>query len=187
MTTRFVPGANAYKLGDLDIEGARSPLDRADALDLARTFRQSPNTEYARAAANSLRESISINERLQSAWGPYVAYVVLPLFALANAGVRLSGEILLGAVVSPVAWGVLVGLVVGKFAGVFGSLPSPCPASACCAAFASAATRAASASRALAAFSRLPSVTRGASGSSSGNGVSPGVGGVTPICHRSSC
>ncbi|MDN4598622.1 Na+/H+ antiporter NhaA [Leifsonia virtsii] len=95
--------------------------DVEHALDLARTFRQSPNTEYARAAANSLRESISINERLQSAWGPYVAYVVLPLFALANAGVRLNGDILLGALVSPIAWGVLAGLVVGKFVGVFGS------------------------------------------------------------------
>jgi Na+/H+ antiporter NhaA len=95
--------------------------DVEHALDLARTFRQSPNTEYARAAANSLRESISINERLQSAWSPYVAYVVLPLFALANAGVRLSGDILVGAVVSPLAWGVVAGLVVGKFVGVFGS------------------------------------------------------------------
>ncbi|MFE4468751.1 Na+/H+ antiporter NhaA [Leifsonia sp. NPDC056824] len=95
--------------------------DVEHALDLARTFRQSPNTEYARAAANSLRESISINERLQSAWSPYVAYVVLPLFALANAGVRLNGDILVGAVVSPLAWGVVAGLVVGKFVGVFGS------------------------------------------------------------------
>ena len=71
--------------------------DRRDvehALELARTFRQSPNSEYARAAANSLRESISINERLQSAYAPYVAYVILPLFALANAGVVLSPEIL---------------------------------------------------------------------------------------------
>jgi Na+/H+ antiporter NhaA len=83
--------------------------DVEHALELARTFRQSPNTEYARAAANSLRESISINERLQSAWGPYVAYVVLPLFALANAGVRLDGDILLGAIASPLAWGVLAG------------------------------------------------------------------------------
>lgn len=37
-----------------------------------------------RAAANSLRESISINECLQSAYAPYVAYVILPLFALVN-------------------------------------------------------------------------------------------------------
>ena len=71
--------------------------DVEHALDLARTFRQSPNTEYARAAANSLRESISINERLQSAYAPYVAYVILPLFALANAGVVISPEILAGA------------------------------------------------------------------------------------------
>ena len=98
--------------------------DRRDvehALDLARTFRQSPNTEYARAAANSLRESISINERLQSAYAPYVAYVILPLFALANAGVVLSPEILAGAMTSALTWGIVIGLVVGKFLGVFGS------------------------------------------------------------------
>nr|WP_205835471.1 Na+/H+ antiporter NhaA [Microbacterium sp. CFH 90308] len=98
--------------------------DRRDvehALELARTFRQSPNSEYARAAANSLRESISINERLQSAYAPYIAYVILPLFALANAGVVLSPEILSGALVSPLTWGIVVGLVVGKMLGVFGS------------------------------------------------------------------
>lgn len=98
--------------------------DRRDvehALELARTFRQSPSTEYARAAANSLRESISINERLQTAYAPYVAYVILPLFALANAGVTLSPEILAAAAMSPLTWGIVVGLVVGKFAGIWGS------------------------------------------------------------------
>jgi len=98
--------------------------DRRDvehALELARTFRQSPSTEYARAAANSLRESISINERLQTAYAPYVAYVILPLFALANAGVSLSPDILAAAATSPLTWGVVVGLVVGKLAGIWGS------------------------------------------------------------------
>jgi Na+/H+ antiporter NhaA len=95
--------------------------DVEHALELARTFRQSPNTEYARAAANSLRESISINERLQSAYAPYVAYIILPLFALANAGVVLSPEVLAGAAGSTLTWGVVVGLVVGKLLGVFGS------------------------------------------------------------------
>ena len=95
--------------------------DVEQALELARTFRQSPNSEYARQAANSLRESISINERLTSAYAPYVAYVILPLFALANAGVQLSPEILAGAVRSPLTWAIVVGLVVGKFVGVFGS------------------------------------------------------------------
>ncbi|MDQ2661282.1 MAG: Na+/H+ antiporter NhaA [Actinomycetota bacterium] len=98
--------------------------DRRDvehALDLARTFRQSPNTEYAKAAANSLRESISINERLQSAYAPYVAYVILPLFALANAGVLISPEILSDAVRSPLTWAIVAGLVLGKLLGIFGS------------------------------------------------------------------
>ncbi len=98
--------------------------DRRDvehALELARTFRQSPSTEYARAAANSLRESISINERLQTAYAPYVAYVILPLFALANAGVTLSPEILGAAVQSPLTWGIVVGLVVGKLVGIWGA------------------------------------------------------------------
>ncbi|AYF97803.1 Na+/H+ antiporter NhaA [Protaetiibacter intestinalis] len=95
--------------------------DVEHALELARTFRQSPNSEYARVAANSLRESISINERLQSAYAPYVALVILPLFALANAGVVLSGDILAAALTSALTWGVVIGLVVGKFLGVFGS------------------------------------------------------------------
>jgi len=98
-----------------------SRRDVEHALELARTFRQSPNSEYAKAAANSLRESISINERLQSAYAPYVAYFVLPVFALANAGVQINGEILEMAVTSPVTWAVVVGLVVGKFIGIFGS------------------------------------------------------------------
>jgi len=95
--------------------------DVEHAMKLARTFRQSPNTEYARAAANSLREAISINERLQSAYAPYVAYVILPVFALANAGVVLNPEILAGAAGSALTWGVIVGLVAGKLIGVFGS------------------------------------------------------------------
>jgi len=96
--------------------------DVEQALELARTFRQSPNTRYAREAANSLRESISINERLQFAYAPYVAFLILPLFALANAGVQLDGEILAQASRSPVTWGILAGLVVGKVLGIFGSV-----------------------------------------------------------------
>lgn len=95
--------------------------DVEHALDLTRTFRQSPNSEYARAAANSLRESISINERLQSAYAPYIAYVVLPLFALANAGVLLNADILAAAWRSPITWGIIAGLVLGKVVGVAGA------------------------------------------------------------------
>lgn len=95
--------------------------DVEQAVELTHTFRQSPNTEYARAAANSLRSSISINERLTTAYAPYIAYLILPLFALANAGVQLNEEILRAALVSPLTWGIVAGLLAGKFLGVWGS------------------------------------------------------------------
>lgn len=92
-----------------------------EAVDVIRAFRQSPNSEYARAATRSLRESISINERLQTGFGSYVSFFVLPLFALANAGVHLDSATMAAAVHSPLTWGVITGLVVGKFIGITGA------------------------------------------------------------------
>lgn len=89
-----------------------------EAAEVIRAFRQSPNSEYARAATRSLRQSISINERLTTGVGPYVSYLVLPLFALANAGVRLDLATISDAFRSPLVWGVIAGLVLGKFVGI---------------------------------------------------------------------
>ncbi|AKK25825.1 Na+/H+ antiporter NhaA [Mycobacterium sp. EPa45] len=91
------------------------------AVDVIRAFRQSPNSEYARAATRSLRDSISINERLVTGFGPYVSFGVLPLFALANAGVRLDADTVLAAIHSPLTWGVVAGLVLGKLVGITGA------------------------------------------------------------------
>jgi Na+/H+ antiporter NhaA len=91
------------------------------AVDLIRAFRQSPNSQYARAVTRGLRQSISINERLQTDVGPYVSFVVLPLFALVNAGVRLDSHSVAVALGSPLTWGVVAGLVVGKFVGITGA------------------------------------------------------------------
>jgi Na+/H+ antiporter NhaA len=88
------------------------------AVDVIRAFRQSPNSEYARTASRSLRESISINERLTTGFGPYVSFLVLPLFALANAGVRLDGRTVSTALQSSLTWGIIAGLVVGKLVGI---------------------------------------------------------------------
>src|SRR5690606_3285334 len=66
-------------------------------------------------------ESISVNERLQAAYAPYVAFVFLPLFALANAGVHVNAEILAAAARSPVTWAIVAGLVAGKLLGVLGA------------------------------------------------------------------
>ncbi len=60
-------------------------------------------------------------ERLEHALEPWIAFVVLPLFALTNAGVALPWRHLGGALLHPVTMGVFVGLVVGKVLGVFGS------------------------------------------------------------------
>ena len=88
------------------------------AVEVIRAFRQSPNSQYARAATRSLRQSISINERLQTDVGPYVSFVILPLFALVNAGVRLDAHGVTAAMRSTLTWGIVAGLVVGKFVGI---------------------------------------------------------------------
>ncbi len=92
-----------------------------DAVEVIRAFRQSPNSQYARAATRRLRQSISINERLQTDIGPYVSFLVLPVFALVNAGVRLDAASLSAAARSPLTWGIVAGLVLGKFIGITGA------------------------------------------------------------------
>ncbi|BBY18063.1 Na+/H+ antiporter NhaA [Mycolicibacterium litorale] len=87
-------------------------------VDLVRAFRQSPNPHYARAVTRGLRESISINERLQTTVGPYVSFGVLPIFALANAGVHLDEDTMTAAMTSTLTWGIVAGLVLGKFVGI---------------------------------------------------------------------
>jgi Na+/H+ antiporter NhaA len=97
----------------------RGDVERA--AEQAQAFRESPNPRYAAAISRSLRESISINDRVQDAWRPYIIYGVLPIFALANAGVHITGQTLQDAAASPLAWGILAGLVGGKFLGIFGA------------------------------------------------------------------
>ncbi|AHC23890.1 MULTISPECIES: Na+/H+ antiporter NhaA [Mycobacteriaceae] len=89
-----------------------------EAVEMIGVFRQSPNSEYAREAARRLRDSISINERLQTTFTPYVSYLILPVFALANAGVQFNMQTIELAVRSPLTWGIIAGLVVGKFVGI---------------------------------------------------------------------
>lgn len=51
---------------------------------------------------------------------PWVAYLVMPLFAFANAGIQLNAEVFNATFFQGVSMGVLTGLVVGKFFGVVG-------------------------------------------------------------------
>ena len=59
-------------------------------------------------------------DRLEHQLHPWVAYLVIPAFALANAGVYFDPQGLSDAFSSSVTWGVLVGLVVGKPLGLVG-------------------------------------------------------------------
>jgi NhaA family Na+:H+ antiporter len=64
------------------------------------------------------RETVSPLARVEAALHPWTSSLVVPLFALANAGVALSGEALGDALRSPVALGIVLGLVVGKVVGI---------------------------------------------------------------------
>ncbi|QIK67349.1 Na+/H+ antiporter NhaA [Nocardioides sp. HDW12B] len=83
-----------------------------------RAFRQSPVPSLGRSAVRGVAQSISVNERLQTVLHSWTSYVVVPLFALANAGVDLRGGVLGDALTSPVTWGVVAGLVLGKPVGI---------------------------------------------------------------------
>lgn len=95
---------------------------RSDVEDAARTFRafrQSPMPGVQRAARRSLTRAISVNERLQEALHTPTSHVVVPVFALANAGVDLRDGVLGDAFSSALMWGIVLGLVVGKSVGIF--------------------------------------------------------------------
>ncbi|MFC6081136.1 Na+/H+ antiporter NhaA [Sphaerisporangium aureirubrum] len=81
-------------------------------------FTIAPNARLAVQAARTVRQAVSVNERLQLMLHPWSSYVIVPIFALANAGVRLDGESLRHAVSSPVTWGIVLGLVLGKLVGI---------------------------------------------------------------------
>lgn len=89
-----------------------------DAARAARAFRQSPLPGVARTARRGIVRAVSVNERLQEALHPWASYVVVPVFALANAGVDLRDGVLADALRSPVTWGVVLGLVLGKVVGI---------------------------------------------------------------------
>jgi len=68
-----------------------------------------------------VRDSEPPLERLELALHGWVSYLILPVFAFANAGVELSGDALRVAFESEVSWGVALGLVIGKPLGIFGA------------------------------------------------------------------
>jgi Na+/H+ antiporter NhaA len=98
---------------------ARSDLERAT--ERFREFREQPTPELARSVGMGLRAAVSPNERLLQLYHPWTSYLIVPLFALANAGIAIDGGFLAEAFTSPITLGILFGYVVGKPVGILGS------------------------------------------------------------------
>jgi Na+/H+ antiporter NhaA len=94
---------------------ARADLEQAS--ERFRLFREQPTPELAAEAREQVRTAISPNDRLQQLYHPWTSYLIVPLFALANAGIAINGSFLARAYTSPITIGIVVGYVVGKPAG----------------------------------------------------------------------
>jgi Na+/H+ antiporter NhaA len=91
---------------------AREDLEQATGL--FRQFREEPTPDLARSAVLGLRRTLSPNDRLQRFFHPWSSYVVVPLFALANAGIKIDGSFVDRAMKSPITLGIVLGYAVGK-------------------------------------------------------------------------
>ncbi|MDB2705093.1 Na+/H+ antiporter NhaA [Pseudomonadota bacterium] len=82
------------------------------------------NNDELRSVVHKLENSVeSVGvplKRLEHAWHIPVAYLIIPVFALANAGITLNVSSIITTILHPVTLGVSLGLIVGKFIGIAG-------------------------------------------------------------------
>jgi Na+/H+ antiporter NhaA len=102
----------AYPAGREDLE---------QATDAFRLFREQPTARLAAEARQVVRSAISPNERLQERYHGWTGYVIVPLFALANTDIKITGSFLAHAYTSPATLGIMIGYIVGKPAGTGGT------------------------------------------------------------------
>lgn len=89
--------------------------------------RQNPEVnknEELKALLHTMEHSVhnvaTTSQRLEHIWHLPVAFLIVPIFALFNAGISLSWSELQVAAATPVFQGIFFGLVLGKFVGIFG-------------------------------------------------------------------
>jgi Na+:H+ antiporter, NhaA family len=102
-----------------------SIVERVERADVS-TNNNIPSEDQEAEEADALESLIDLAtevqpplDRLEHRLIPWTSFIIVPLFALANAGVQLTGGELVDAFSEPVTLGVLLGLVVGKSVGVF--------------------------------------------------------------------
>jgi Na+/H+ antiporter NhaA len=105
------------------ITGAYPPArgDLEHVVEQTRSFREQPTPALARSTQLAVASAISPNDRLQYRLHPWTSFVIVPLFALANAGIHVDGSLLSDAITSPITLGIVVGLVLGKPLGILGA------------------------------------------------------------------
>jgi NhaA family Na+:H+ antiporter len=105
----FLAQCTAVLSGIDSVTGSDSDAEGIDVSD-----RQQAAAHTLEAIAERMQTPA---QRLEHSVTPWATYLILPLFALANAGVAFSGNVAL-AVTSPVGMGIIAGLVVGKPLGI---------------------------------------------------------------------
>jgi Na+/H+ antiporter NhaA len=105
-------------MGLLTVARPAARGDLEEATDRFRDFREQPTAELAQVARASVDSALSPNERLQHRFHPWSSYAIVPLFALANAGVPLGGGFVGDALRSPVTIAIVLGYVVAKPLGI---------------------------------------------------------------------
>ncbi len=94
---------------------------RADRLDLTTPDHPLRNARMASIAEAMERSAAAVQsplQRIEHALTPWVTFAIIPIFALANAGIDLRSIVWSQALSNNVTVGVLAGLVVGKFVGI---------------------------------------------------------------------
>ncbi len=111
----LTPAAPFYK--EQDFDGVME-----DLLAKHRLGRETENHDLSQQALRQMEDLAKGTEspldRLEHFLAPWASYFILPVFAFANAGVKLSGDMIADAATSPVTLGVATGLVIGKPIGV---------------------------------------------------------------------
>ena len=126
VAARRRPLAGHPRVGPPRHAGRRHPRpDGADAADppapISSTRTRSPTSRRPARPTRPwslAKESVSVVEYLEHLLHPWTSFVIVPIFALANAGIPLSSQALSDAASSPITYGVIAGLVVGKLVGV---------------------------------------------------------------------
>lgn len=109
----FLTPARPWYPGEEYLKRSRDILDSYE--DTRPSVEAPPDTGVLVTVAREARAPI---ERMMAALHPWSSFVVVPLFALANAGIRFSDIDVGAALTSAVATGVAAGLVVGKTVGI---------------------------------------------------------------------